>query len=36
VSGGGALDVKVYNTTRREAYLSRGPGHKIEWKKFTF
>jgi hypothetical protein len=33
--GGGSLDVMVYNTTKREAYLSRGPGHKIAWKKFT-
>jgi hypothetical protein len=34
--GRAALDVMVYNTTRREAYLSRGPGDRVSWKKFTF
>jgi hypothetical protein len=34
--GGGALDVMIFNTTRREALLSRGPGDLRRWKRFTF
>jgi hypothetical protein len=29
-----ALDVMVFNTTRREAHLSRGPGDRIRWQTF--
>jgi hypothetical protein len=30
------LDVMVYNTTHREAYVSRGPGCLGRWQRFTF
>jgi len=36
VIGRGALDLMLFNTTRREAYLSRGPGSAARWKTFTF
>jgi hypothetical protein len=26
----------VYNTTKREAWLSRGPSYGVDWKRFTF
>lgn len=31
-----ALDVMIYNTTKREAYLSRGPGDKLRFTRFDF
>jgi isopenicillin-N N-acyltransferase-like protein len=34
--GGGALDVMIFNTTKREAYLTRGPGDAGRWKRFDF
>ena len=34
--GGGALDVIVFDATRREAHVSRGPGDLRRWKRFTF
>lgn len=30
-----ALDLMIFNTTRREAYLSRGPGDKVKWDTFA-
>jgi isopenicillin-N N-acyltransferase-like protein len=30
------IDIMVYNTTAREAYLSRGPGYGANWQKFAF
>lgn len=32
----GTLDVMVYNTTLREAYVTRGPGCLGRWQRFTF
>ncbi|MBI5396026.1 MAG: hypothetical protein HZA91_12085 [Verrucomicrobia bacterium] len=34
--GGGSLDVMVFNTTRREAYITRGPACRDHWKTFRF
>jgi hypothetical protein len=34
--GRGALDVMVFNTTKREVLLSRGPGHRTKWQRFGF
>lgn len=34
--GKDALDVMIFNTTKREAYLSRGPGHKTRYTRFDF
>jgi isopenicillin-N N-acyltransferase-like protein len=34
--GRGTIDMMVYNTTRREAWLSRGPEYGVDWKHFTF
>lgn len=30
------IDMMVYNTTKREAWLSRGPSYSVDWKRFTF
>jgi isopenicillin-N N-acyltransferase-like protein len=30
------IDMMVYNTTGREAWLSRGPRYGVDWKRFTF
>ncbi|HWQ55415.1 MAG TPA: C45 family peptidase [Bryobacteraceae bacterium] len=32
----GTLDVMLFNTTRREAWVERGPGCSGKWKRFTF
>lgn len=32
----GTLDVMVFNCTEREAYVTRGPGCRAEWKTFGF
>jgi len=32
----GTLDVVVFNTTQREAYVSRGPGCLGHWQRFSF
>lgn len=34
--GRGTIDMMVYNTTQREAWLSRGPSYGTDWKRFTF
>lgn len=34
--GGGTLDVMLFNTTRREAYMTRGPACRGRWKTFRF
>ena len=34
--GGGSLDVMVFNATRREAYVTRGPACQGRWKTFRF
>jgi hypothetical protein len=34
--GRSTIDMMVYNTTRREAWLSRGPEYGVDWKRFTF
>jgi hypothetical protein len=34
--GKGTIDMMVFNTTTREAFLSRGPSYKVEWKRFRF
>lgn len=35
-SWGGTVDTFIYNATRREAYVCRGPGCMGTWKTFTF
>ena len=35
-AGRSTIDMMVYNATRREAWLSRGPEYGIDWKRFTF
>ncbi|HEY2252374.1 MAG TPA: C45 family peptidase [Planctomycetaceae bacterium] len=35
-AGRSTIDMMVYNATRREAWLSRGPAYGIDWKRFTF
>src|SRR5262245_40349247 len=34
--GRSTMDTVGYNTTKREASLSRGPGYGVDWKRFTF
>jgi hypothetical protein len=34
--GKGALDIMLFNTTRREAHLARGPGPAARWRTFRF
>jgi hypothetical protein len=34
--GRAALDVMIFNTTRREAFLARGPGHKAKFTRLDF
>ncbi len=34
--GKGTIDMMVFNTTTREAFVSRGPGYGVEWKRFHF
>jgi isopenicillin-N N-acyltransferase-like protein len=34
--GRAALDVMIFDTTKREANLSRGPGHKVRYTRFDF
>jgi hypothetical protein len=34
--GRSTIDMMVYNSTRREAWLSRGPDYGVDWKRFTF
>jgi hypothetical protein len=34
--GRSTIDMMVYDTTRREAWLSRGPSYGADWKRFTF
>jgi isopenicillin-N N-acyltransferase-like protein len=34
--GGFTIDSMLFNTTTREAYVSRGPGCSGRWKRFTF
>jgi isopenicillin-N N-acyltransferase-like protein len=34
--GAGALDLMVFDTTRRQAHVSRGPGARAHWQRFTF
>jgi len=35
IVGGGCLDVMIFNTTKREAYLGRGPAHTARFQRFT-
>jgi hypothetical protein len=30
------IDMMVFDTTSRHAYLSRGPSYHVDWRKFTF
>jgi hypothetical protein len=34
--GRGALDIMLFNTTRREAHVARGPGPAARWRTFRF
>lgn len=34
--GNGTIDMMVFDTTARAAYLSRGPSYRISWRKFSF
>jgi hypothetical protein len=34
--GASTLDLMVYDTTAREAHLSRGPSYGVKWKTFRF
>jgi len=34
--GKGTIDLMVFDTTAREAYVSRGPSYGVAWQKFTF
>jgi hypothetical protein len=34
--GKGTIDMMVFDTTERRAYLSRGPSYQLEWKSFGF
>jgi hypothetical protein len=33
--GKGTIDMMVFDTTARAAYLSRGPDYKAAWRKFV-
>ena len=35
-AGKATIDVMLFDTTKREAHLSRGPHHKVAWKTFRF
>ena len=35
-AGKATIDVMLFDTTKREAHLSRGPHHKLAWKTFRF
>lgn len=35
-AGKATLDLMVYDTTAKAAYLSRGPSYGVRWQKFTF
>jgi hypothetical protein len=34
--GKGTIDMMVYNTTKREAHLSRGPDYGAKWMTYRF
>jgi hypothetical protein len=34
--GKGTIDLMIFDTTRREAYVSRGPSYGVAWKRFRF
>jgi hypothetical protein len=34
--GKSTIDMMVFDTTRRAAYLSRGPSYQVDWRRFTF
>jgi hypothetical protein len=34
--GKATIDMMVFDTTARAAYLSRGPSYKTAWRTFTF
>lgn len=34
--GKACIDLMVFNTSKREAHVSRGPGHKAQWQTFRF
>jgi isopenicillin-N N-acyltransferase-like protein len=34
--GKATIDMMVFDTTNRAAYLSRGPSYTVDWRKFTF
>jgi isopenicillin-N N-acyltransferase-like protein len=34
--GKGTIDMMVFDTTQRAAWLSRGPSYRVAWKKFEF
>jgi hypothetical protein len=31
-----SIDVMIYDTTARKAYLTRGPEFQVEWREFAF
>ena len=35
-AGRSTIDMMLYNATKREAWLSRGPSYGIDWKRFAF
>jgi Acyl-coenzyme A:6-aminopenicillanic acid acyl-transferase len=35
-AGKATIDVMLFDTTKREAHLSRGPHHKVAWRTFRF
>jgi isopenicillin-N N-acyltransferase-like protein len=35
IVGAACLDVMIFNTTKKEAILSRGPAHEPKWQRFT-
>jgi hypothetical protein len=35
-SGKGTIDMMVFDTTARTAYLSRGSSYKVWWREFVF
>jgi hypothetical protein len=34
--GKSTIDMMVFDTTKRTAWLSRGPSYRVAWKKFEF
>jgi hypothetical protein len=34
--GKGTIDMMIFDTTERVAWLSRGPSYRVDWKEFRF